>query len=256
MMKEETKFIKIIGMKVNYVNVVIFVLILGFVFFVGYQLGLQNTPQNAIKAKAKYLSEKGKKEEAIKELELGSRELQIVIDQVELDVFRAEIYKNLARQYFMRDMWAKAIENAQKAIDFFPTDSSLYFIIGTSLFQLSKVVEDETTKNAYIDRAEKNLEKAITLNPDYIEARYTFALIKIEKRDYLEALNQLNYVLNLEPRNVPALFARARVYYETGQLLKARDDYSKLLEILTPNNPKRKKIMENIRIIDEELLNR
>jgi|GEM_PF-3020893 len=243
-------------MKINYLNVILSILVLGFVFFVGYELGLQNTPQNAIRAKAKYLSDKGKKEEALKELELTSRELQLVIDTVEIDVFRAEIYKNLARQYFMRDMWEKAIENSQKAIDFLPTDESLYFIIGTSLFQLSKVIEDQKTKESYIDRAEVNLEKVISINPDYIEARYTLALIKIDKGDLGEALNQLNYVLNLEPKNVPALFARARVYYEMGQLLNARDDYSKLLEVLTPNNPKREKILENIRIIDEELPNR
>ncbi len=222
-----------------------------FSFFVGYQLGLVNTPQKAVKDRAKELVDKNRKGEAIKNLELGRRELQIVIDSVELDVYRAEILKNLARHYFMRDMWGLAVENAQKAISFLPTDSSLYFIIGVSLFQLSKVAENRSSE--YIDRAEINLEKAIKINPDYFDARYSLAIVKIEKGDFKSALEHLNYVLNIEPRNVSALFARARVYYELNELLKARDDYSKLLEILLPNDPRRKKVIKNIEIIDSSM---
>ncbi|MFN4244651.1 MAG: tetratricopeptide repeat protein [Brevinematia bacterium] len=221
-----------------------------FSFFVGYELGLVNTPQKVVKDRAKQLSEKNKKE-AIKELELGRRELQLVIDAVELDVYRAEILKNLARQYFMRDMWALAIENAQKAIDFLPTDASLYFIIGVSLFQLSKVAENKSEE--YVNRAEVNLEKAIKINPDYFDARYSIALVKIEKGDFKSALEHLNYVLMIEPKNVSALFARARVYYELNELMKSRDDYSKLLEILLPNDPRRKKVIRNIEIIDSSI---
>lgn len=224
-----------------------------FTFFVGYQLGLVNTPQKAVKDRARELSEKNKKKEAIRTLELGRRELQIVIDAVELDVYRAQIYKNLARQYFMRDMWALAIENAQNAINFLPTDANLYFIIGVSLFQLSKVLEDKSKIQEYLSRSEINLEKAIKINPDYFDARYSLALVKIEKGDFKSALEHLDYVLNIEPKNISALFARARVYYEIGELLKARDDYSKLLEILLPNDPRRRKVIKNIEIIDSEM---
>lgn len=225
----------------------------GFTFFLGYQLGLVNTPQKAIKDRARELSEKKQKKEALRTLELGRRELQLVIDAVELDVYRAQIYKNLARQYFMRDMWVLAIENAQEAINFLPTDANLYFIIGVSLFQLSKIAEDKRKIEEYITRAEINLEKAIKINPDYFDARYSLALVKIEKGEFKSALEHLNYVLNLEPRNVSALFARARVYYELGELVKARDDYTKLLEILLPNDPRRKKVIRNIEIIDSEM---
>ncbi|MEN2998600.1 MAG: tetratricopeptide repeat protein [Brevinematia bacterium] len=229
------------------------VLLSGFMFFIGYQLGLVNTPQKAVKDRAKELSDRKKKDEALKVLEMGRRELQLVIDAVELDVYRAEIYKNLARHYFMRDMWGLAIENAQKAIEFIPTDANLYFIIGVSLFQLSKVIEDKDKVEEYVNRAEANVEKAIRINPDYFDARYSLAIIKIEKGDFKSALEHLNYVLNLEPRNVSALFARARVYYELGELFKARDDYTKLLEILLPNDPRRKKVIKNIEIIDREI---
>ncbi|MCX8029858.1 MAG: tetratricopeptide repeat protein [Brevinematales bacterium] len=224
-----------------------------FTFFIGYQLGLVNTPQKAIKDRATELVEKNKRNEAIKVLELGRRELQLVIDAVELDVYRAQIYKNLARQYFMRDMWSLAIENAQKALEFLPTDSNLYFIIGVSIFQLSKVLEDKSKLDDYIRRAEINLEKAVKINPDYFDARYSLALVKIDLGDYKSALEHLNHILMLEPKDVPSLFARARVYYELGELLKSRDDYSKLLEILLPNDPRRKKVLQNIQIIDSQM---
>lgn len=229
------------------------ILLCSFTFFVGYQLGLVNTPQKAIKDRAAELIDKNKRGEAIKVLELGRRELQLVIDAVELDVYRAQIYKNLARQYFMRDMWKLAIENSQKALNFLPTDANLYFMIGLSLFQLSKTLEDKEQIKNYIDRAEINLQKSLKINPDYFDARYSLAIVKIEKGEYSSALEHLNYVLNLEPNNVSSLFARARVYYELGELLKARDDYIKLLNILLPNDPRRKKVLENIRIIDSQM---
>lgn len=240
-------------MKVNYFKVIGLILLLGFVFLIGYQLGLVNTPQKAVKDRAKALSDSKKKGEAIKVLELGRRELQLVIDAVELDVYKAELYKNLARQYFMRDMWIKALENAQEAINFLPTDANLYLIIGVSFYQLSKVSENENQVNDYLQRSEVNLSKAIKINPDYIDARYAYALIKIDKGEFSEALENLNYILMLEPKNVQALFARARVYYEIGELLKSRDDYSRLLELLLPNDPRRKKVVTNIEIIDSQL---
>ncbi|MGB9622075.1 MAG: tetratricopeptide repeat protein, partial [Brevinematia bacterium] len=229
------------------------ILLCVFMFFVGYQLGLVNTPQKAIKDRARALQEKQKAGEAIKNLELGRRELQLVIDAVELDVYRAEIYKNLARQYFMRDMWIKALENAQKAIDFLPTDANLYLIIGVSFYQLSKVSENKDQASEYLQRSETNLSKAIKINPDYIDARYAYALIKIEKGEFGEALENLNSILTIEPKNVPSLFARARVYYEIGELLKSREDYVNLLELLLPNDPRRKKVINNIQIIDSQL---
>ncbi|MCS7299383.1 MAG: hypothetical protein RMJ37_05445 [Spirochaetia bacterium] len=229
------------------------ILLCSFTFFVGYQLGLVNTPQKAVKDRATELIDQNKRGEAIKVLELGRRELQLVIDAVELDVYRAQIYKNLARQYFMRDMWGLAIENSQKALNFLPTDANLYFMIGLSLFQLSKTLEDKEQIKNYIDRAEINLQKSLKMNPDYFDARYSLAIVKIEKGEYGSALEHLNYVLNLEPNNVSSLFARARVYYELGELLKARDDYTKLLNILLPNDPRRRKVLENIRIIDSQM---
>ncbi len=239
-------------MKTNKLSVILFVLAFLFVFFVGYQLGIRNTPQKAIMDRVRSLYDKGEKDKAIKELELGARELQLIIDKVEMDAYRGKIYKEEARHYFFRDMYQKALEYASKASSIFPNDPILYFIAGASMYQLSKT-SSTSESYQYKESAKENLKTAIKLNKDYLDARYIYALIMVEENNYQEALENVNYVLRIEPKNIEFLFLRARIYYELGRLLEARDDYSKLLEILPENSTRKRKVIENIKIIDQQI---
>jgi tetratricopeptide (TPR) repeat protein len=82
-----------------------------------------------------------------------------------------------------------------------------------------------------------DLNKAIGIKPNYIEAYYTRAICKSKTKKYDQALNDFNKVLELDPTHKDALFNRA--YYvkqTTGDYNGAIEDYNHFMELNKERN--------------------
>jgi tetratricopeptide (TPR) repeat protein len=83
--------------------------------------------------------------------------------------------------------------------------------------------------------AERELRRAIELNPNYAEGRRHYAMFLIEDGRSEEALAQMRKGLELEPLSVPSNRDLAMIFYRTRQYDRAIEQYQKTLE-LDPND--------------------
>lgn len=72
-----------------------------------------------------------------------------------------------------------------------PTDAKISYNLGLILVRLGE-----------IDQALKSFQKAIELKSNYRDARFAYALILIDRRDFGKATGELNYILkNIAPND-------------------------------------------------------
>ncbi len=83
--------------------------------------------------------------------------------------------------------------------------------------------------------AERDLRRAIELNPNYAEGRRHYSMYLSEDGRSEEALAQMRKVLELEPLSVPFNINLAVIFYQTRQYDRAIEQYQKTLE-LDPND--------------------
>ncbi|KAK3708845.1 hypothetical protein QZH41_005119 [Actinostola sp. cb2023] len=76
-----------------------------------------------------------------------------------------------------------------------------------------------------------------------------FANLKLEK--YLEAVEDCNVVVSMEPNNLKAFLRRALAHKNRGEGISAREDLNKVLEI-EPNNKRAKRKGKRLKIIEVE----
>ena len=74
-----------------------------------------------------------------------------------------------------------------------------------------------------LDDAQTALEKAVSLKPDYVEARLHLGVLLVSKRSYQQALEQLKVIKSVTPEQAPSYFsAMAYSYLQTGDLEQGR----------------------------------
>lgn len=84
------------------------------------------------------------------------------------------------------------------------------------------------------DSAEKDLQKALLLNEDY-ESHFIIAKISLDKKDYQTSLYHMDKAISLNPQFIDGYLNRAYVFYQIGDYDKSLDDYKKAYE-LNPQN--------------------
>ncbi len=85
-------------------------------------------------------------------------------------------------------------------------------------------------KNDY-DKAIKDLDEAIRLDPKYATARYNRAAFFFLKEDYEKATKDLDEVIRLDPKNVKAFGERAWARIKLEQYDKAVADFEQALKL-------------------------
>lgn len=172
------------------------------------------------------------------------------------DVLNADIrtgmwYKILAIRYLDNAMYEKALENFRIAIEFYPTNQNLYYYVGVCAGYLAKASLDfEATgsraeQSRYYALAESAYLRAIELEPRYVRALYGVSVLyvfELEKPD--EAIRHLSVVLEIEKKNVDAMFILARAYFMTGNAEDAVSLYDAILGI-TKDEKKLQSAREN-----------
>lgn len=113
----------------------------------------------------------------------------------------------------------------EEAIETFPQDFAVNFILGLSLTQLNQQAEGEVY-----------LRKAVDLNPNDINAlsAYSYTLSQLKKND--EAIRYLKHALRIEPDDVNLIGTLGLIYNSVQMHAESDSAYERALE-LDPENP-------------------
>ena len=152
-------------------------------------------------------------------LYLVQKKANLAIEQYEklIRLFPEDLssYLILADLYARKKNLPKALQFYRKSTTFFPENGLLHYNYGLLLEQSNQE-----------DAAEKELEKAIELQPNFVRARLALAIIYEKRKKYFRAIAQYQKVLNLDKTN-PLIYQQlARLYLEMNE----REEAKKVLE--------------------------
>ena len=196
-----------------------------------------------------------KKKKSIDELEELRGKLKRVINRkIRAVELLEEADRLLAAKYMDIGSYNLALEVLKEAEYLKPENAFIKKDIGLCYYFLGRAETDERAAKEYYSSARLYLEKAIELEPDLIEARYSLGLLLFFGfKDVSGAIKQMKIILEENPDDVDAHFALGRFYYEINELGKALNEYITLTRILPKNSPRYKKAEENIIKINREL---
>ncbi len=119
---------------------------------------------------------------------------------------------------------ANIIEEYHDLLGKYPNNPYLYWGLGRAYFESWET-----------EKAIKNLEKAISLKPDFYEAHLSLGQIYMDwwggEQDYGKAVSKFAYCVNLVPERGEGYYHLAIAYHKDGRHKKAVDTYRKLKEL-------------------------
>jgi tetratricopeptide (TPR) repeat protein len=179
-----------------------------------------------------------------------SEELQAAIKKYEVrveDVMQAQMqigiwYKLLATRYLDNRMYNEALKTFQKAIEFYPDNSNLYYYVGVCAGYMSQSALDYNAtgqtaeKFNYLKLAESAYLRAINIEPRFVRALYALSVLYVFELDESEkAVPLLEKLLTIDTKHIDAMFVLARAYYSVYDFEKAVDMYDKIIAIAPPD---------------------
>jgi cytochrome c-type biogenesis protein CcmH/NrfG len=183
----------------------------------------------------------------IQRYEKAVRELTEASEQLGL------YYKMLAMAYFEKDMFGKAFEAFKEARYYFPDNAVIHYYTALSAGRLGISYTANAERDRYLGIAEKSYERAIDLDPGYIDALYGLSILLVFELDRpREAEPLLNTILGREVKNVDAMFLLARVYILSNREEDAIALYDRIIETTRITGKReeaqanRKKILEGL----------
>ncbi|AEJ19822.1 tetratricopeptide repeat protein [Gracilinema caldarium] len=177
-------------------------------------------------------------------------------DRIEMyarDVAQIGIYwKILSVRLMDRKLYGEALETLKEAIRLQPEDATLHYLFGLSSSILAKSTYGKE-KESYFSQAEAAHLRAIELDTNYARPRYAIGVLYVFELNRPEAaIPHLKRYLELQTRDVDAMFILARAYYMTGDLKEALSLYDRIIAI-TRDTSKKSEAENNKKIILEQL---
>jgi len=159
------------------------------------------------------------------------------------DILNADIrtgiwYKILATRYLDNRLYGKALENFRSAIEYYPMNQNLYYYVGVCAGYMANASLDfeATGKTAERDRylalSESGYLRAVEIEPRYARALYGLGVLyvfELERSD--KAIPLLETLLDIEKKNIDAMFLLARAYYATGSNDAAVTLYDRIIAV-------------------------
>lgn len=139
--------------------------------------------------------------------------------------WNVDAWIRLGALYFDNKKYEEAEKILMQAIESFPDNYAINFILGLSLAQQSKN-----------EKAEKYLDKAASLNPNDVNtlAAYAYTLNQLKKDE--KAIEYLKKALKIDPTDVNVIGTLALIYNAQKIFEKSDSLYEKALEI-KPDDP-------------------
>jgi len=178
-----------------------------------------------------YENEKISKER-IKELEEGIRDYTDDVERVvkanaEIGIY----YRMIALEYIDLEMYHYALENLEKALEYYPTHSVLSFYAGLSVANIARAEIEESKRLSLLYEAENYYITAIRIRKGYANALYALSVL------YMFDLNRpgeagplLEEILLRDPKNWEAKILYARFKVISGDVDAAIELYNEISE--------------------------
>lgn len=153
-----------------------------------------------------------------------------VSDQVQLISRQADAMKFLAQAYLQQQLHGPAFETLQEVLIIQPQNQTLHQLAAAAAGLVGKSQSDEQVRNEYYGAAEYHYERAIALDPRFIDARYGLAILYVfETGDPDQALDHLDAILAINETHVPSLFVLARAHVQLGNIDDAVSAYDRII---------------------------
>lgn len=158
------------------------------------------------------------------------------------DVLNADIRigiwsKILATRYLDNKMYGKALDNFRTAIEYYPTNQNLYYYVGLCAGYMAKSALDYELTGTnrdqvrYYELSESAYKRAIELEPRYVRALYGLSVLYVfELGRPQDAIPHLEKIMEIEKRNIDAMFIYARALYETGEYDISVEIYDRIID--------------------------
>ncbi len=159
-------------------------------------------------------------------------------------------WRLLAVRYMEKRMYIEAYEAAREALKYYPGNASLYYTAGLGLAYQAKI--DSVSGSAAVPAQRERLAsaeaaylRALESDPRYGRALYALSVLYVFELDRPEEAGPyLERLLDIETRNVDAMFLLARVRFTAGRLEDAANLYDTILS-MTRVEEKKKQAEEN-----------
>ncbi|HKL86483.1 MAG TPA: DUF2225 domain-containing protein [Treponemataceae bacterium] len=166
-------------------------------------------------------------------------------DLINTDIRLGTWYKIVGTRYLDNRMYGKALENFRMAIDYYPTNQNLFYYVGVCAGYMAKASLDfdakgnELESKRYYALAESAYKRAIEIEPRYERALYGLSILYVFEFDTpAKAIPYLELIMDIEKRNLDAMFVLARAYYSTGNYEGSVALYDRIIETTKDKNRK------------------
>lgn len=155
---------------------------------------------------------------------------QAVQDQVQLISRQADAMKLLAQAYLQQQLFGPAFETLQEVLVIQPQNQTLHQLAAAAAGFAAKSQSNQRVRDEYYSASVYHYERAIDLDPSFIEARYGLAILHVfELAQPVAALPHLEAILAINDTHVPALFVLARAHVQLGNLDDAISAYERII---------------------------
>lgn len=166
------------------------------------------------------------------------------------------LYQNLGGKYNEKGAWDPAIDALQKALGYGRSTPLVHYQLAIAYANRGTQLENKDD----IDKGQMHYEKALQIDPNFIEAKYGLAILLFYQKDNSrkKAVQLMEEIAKQKPTFYRARFALGRFYYENKDLNKSlsvyQDLYTDLEKMDSPLAKEYKQACkENIQRITTEL---
>lgn len=172
-------------------------------------------------------------------------------DRVVEAAMKSGVYwRMLALKYQDHKMYTESLDAARKALEYYPANSNILWIIGVDASFLAKAQvasgnDGIPLRDEYFRIAEESFKAALGYDDRYVRALYGLAILYAFELDRPEeAEPYLVRILSIDTENIDAMFVLGRVLYVTEQFEEAARIFERIASI-TKIEEKKKQAEEN-----------
>lgn len=156
---------------------------------------------------------------------------EIVDEKVQATGQLGVYYKMLARAYMTRRMYGPALDALEEAIRIETVNPVVFYRAGVAAGQLGNAAAGESEARSHFETAERYYERAIELDPAYVDALYGLAVLYAFELDRPEAaFDLLERATTVEPGRARPFMLKGRVLLALGRPEAAAEAYGKAAE--------------------------
>ena len=162
-------------------------------------------------------------QDRVRELESQIAEYRDRVEQAVRDAGQLAVYyKMLGVALMDQRMFALAVEPFSQAVQLQPTNQILFYYLAVCHGQMAQATPDRTTRDNRLERATWHYQRALELDPRYVDALYGYAVLAVYELDEpqraIELIGQLEMV---ERNNIEARFVKAAAFVQVERISDA-----------------------------------